>query len=203
VPATSSEELHCIYAIQDDTDSLVDRTFQQRFRNQPHVSGIVFDKKDFNGPLHHDLPIPGSASGASQLIDGPAPLGPANPILVHTEIVRHLVPYCIFEQPLEMRWVAGHPFVGALKNRDAVGHGETVIHASRCQRPAFIESEEARSWRLRLNHECHVIQTPPKSGRHSGNGSLYQLIELAGRHALNNIVSVASKRADDRPRKEP
>ena len=59
--------------------------------------------------------------------------------LVHAEVVRHLVPYCISQEFFQVRAVPGHAYVRALEDGDAVRHGESVADAPGGQGPALIQ----------------------------------------------------------------
>src|ERR1019366_6233946 len=83
-----------------------------------------------------------------KLTPAPPPLGGSNLRLVQAEIVRHFVPHGILHQPGKVLGAAGEALVRALKDGDAVGHGERLEDAALGERAAFVEPQQsAPPWR--------------------------------------------------------
>ena len=65
---------------------------------------------------------------------------PAHLFFVHSEVVSHLVPYCIFDQFFEVMAVSGEALMRSLVDDDAIRKLKTLAHAPVSQRMAVIES---------------------------------------------------------------
>jgi hypothetical protein len=97
--------------------------------------------------------------------------------------VGYLVPYCIFQEFLQVETVLGHPLVRALENRNAVRQSEAVVDAPPRQGTAFIESQKAGPGRFALDYKGDIVEATAKSGWDRSDGFLHQFVELLRGHS--------------------
>jgi hypothetical protein len=99
-------------------------------------------------------------------------------VLVHSEIMRDLMPDRIGYHPFQFGARACKAFMRTLENRDLIGQTEPVENGALGQRPALIEAEHAATGRLTLDHHSYVMHAPAKTLRDSPQGIFNQEFEL-------------------------
>lgn len=98
-----------------------------------------------------------------------------------SEIVPDLVPNRIGYDPLQMCRVAGHLFVGALKDPDAIGTFERrFAQATLGDGTSFVKAKKVRRRAHRLNDDDKIPHTGAKPAGNVGDGAFHNRVECFG-----------------------
>jgi len=81
-------------------------------------------------------------------------LGSPDSPLVHSEVVRYLMPHCLEDQLFEVSTITRQPLVRALVERNPIRHGERVADTSLGKRSALVESQHVGRARLVARIAC-------------------------------------------------
>src|SRR3989344_792689 len=123
----------------------------------------------------------------------PAPLGAADAMLVHAEVMRDLVPHRVADHGLRFLRIARDRQDRQHENRYLVRENPVVMRAARDLRHSFVEPEEGcidaeahgaalgGRW-LVLHHDGHIIEAAQKFLRNAVQAIGHQRFEFAARH---------------------
>lgn len=127
------------------------------------------------------LRLEAAAAGNSA---GAGAFGALDLLLVEAEVMGDFVPDGLFDELAEFGFVAGHPFVGTLKDGDAVGEGDGLKAAAEGEGAAFVEAEEAGAGRFGFDDEDEVSEAGAEARRDDAHGVVHEAVEVAGVHGL-------------------
>ena len=97
------------------------------------------------------------------------------------EIVPNLVPNRIGYDPFQVRGVAGHLFMRALKNPDAVGTLQRdIARTALGDRTPFVESKQVRRRTHGLNDNNKIPHTRAEPSGNVGDGAFHNRVEGFG-----------------------
>jgi hypothetical protein len=85
--------------------------------------------------------------------------------LVHSEVVRNLVPNGVRNHLLQLFFIASQALVRGLVNRNLIWHDEAVANAALGERPSMILTQKTWSGRVLFHDDRHIVQPFPESGR--------------------------------------
>jgi len=109
-------------------------------------------------------------------------LSPPHLRLIHSEIVRHLVPNGVPDDPLQMLRPPRHPFVRTLVNRNPVRHGKLVKDTPLGQGASLVEPQQPRLRRFALDSEDDIPDPFAIDGWNRPDRPLHQELEFHSRH---------------------
>lgn len=131
---------------------------------------------------------------------------------VHAEIVGDFVPDGVLDYLGQVVGAAGHALVGALEDRDAVGHREGLEDAARGERAAFVESQERASagdaaagelvaGGLVGDQEGDVLHALPETRGNPAPGVGDETVEVVGRIGRSHPCCYSNFLAETKPRR--
>lgn len=117
--------------------------------------------------------------------------------LIHSKVVRNLMPERLLYQLFEVIAVASQPLMRALEYGDSVRQMERLEDAALRQRPPLVQSEERATWRdstrrnldrrgFILDYNRDVIHPASESRRNVAECSFHNLIEICCAHCVVN-----------------
>lgn len=115
---------------------------------------------------------------------GAGAFGALDLLFIEAEVVGDFVPDGLLDKLAEFGFIAGHSFVGALKDGDAVGEGDGVKAAAKCEGTALVEAEEAGPGRFRFDDENEVFEAGAEARGDDAHGVVHEAVEVAGVHGL-------------------
>jgi hypothetical protein len=105
--------------------------------------------------------------------------------LIHSEVMRDLVPNGIGYHLLQLFPCARHAFMRALENRDLIGQAEPFENRAVRQRAALIQAEKAGPRGFTLNHDGDVVHAPAEARRNQAERILHQQLKFSrSQHSL-------------------
>jgi len=136
------------------------------------------------GALRHRIPSLRLEAAAAGKGAGAGAFGALDLLFVEAEVMGDFVPDGLFDELAEFGFVAGHPFVGTLKDGDAVGEGDGLKAAAKGEGAAFVEAEEAGAGWLGFDDEDEISEAGAEARRDDAHGVVHEAVEIAGVHGL-------------------